>query len=79
LGYYSPTASNVEAIAILIEKDIIEPQEKVEKLITFEKEKFEENMEISDFDLEYEKKNKEMFKDKEIQKLIKKKKLNKKK
>jgi hypothetical protein len=37
-----------------MEKDIIEPQkEKVEKLIIFEKEKFEENMERSDDDLEY--------------------------
>jgi hypothetical protein len=40
LGYYSPTASNEEAIAILMEKDVLQPQrEKVEKLISFEKEK----------------------------------------
>jgi hypothetical protein len=44
LGYYSPTVSNEEAIATLIEKDIIELQkEKVKKPIIFEKEKFEED------------------------------------
>jgi 2-C-methyl-D-erythritol 4-phosphate cytidylyltransferase len=73
LKYYSPTTSNEEAIATLIEKDIIEPQEeKVEKLITFEKEKFEENMEILDDDIEYEKEYKEMFKDEEFKELVKK-------
>jgi hypothetical protein len=62
LGYYSVIASNEEAIATLIEKDVKEPQkEKVEKLITFEKEKFEENMETSD-DLEYEKNIKKCLK-----------------
>jgi hypothetical protein len=73
LGYYSSTASNEEAIATLIEKDIIQPQRKKgEKLILFEKEKFEENMEISDDDLDYEKEYKEMFEDEEIEELVKK-------
>jgi hypothetical protein len=49
----------------------IEPQkEKIEKLIIFEKEKFEENMERSDDDLEYEKEYKEMFKDEEMEELV---------
>jgi hypothetical protein len=34
LGYYSPIASNEEAIATLIEKDIEPQKEKVEKLIS---------------------------------------------
>jgi hypothetical protein len=38
-----------------------------------------ENMELSDEDLEYEKKYNEMFKDEEIEELVKKRKLNKKK
>jgi hypothetical protein len=74
LGYYSPTTYE-EAIAMLMEKDIIKPQkEKVKKLITFEKEKFEENMEISNDDLEYEKEYKEMFKNEENKELVKKRK-----
>jgi hypothetical protein len=56
-----------------MEKDVIQPQEeKVEKLILFEKEKFEENMEISDDDLDYEKEYKEMLEDEEIEELVKK-------
>jgi hypothetical protein len=74
LGYYSPTASNEEAIATLIEKDIIQPQrEKVKKLILFKKEKFEENMEMSDNDLDYEKEYKE------IEELVKKQQIEQKK
>jgi hypothetical protein len=73
LGYYSPTASNEEAIATFMEKDVIQLQrEKVEKLILFEKEKFEENMEIFDDDLDYEKEYKEMFEDEETEELVKK-------
>jgi hypothetical protein len=72
LGYYSFTASNEEAIATLMEKDVLQPQrEKVEKLISFEKEKFEENMELSDDDLDYQKEYKEMFDDEEIEELVK--------
>jgi siroheme synthase (precorrin-2 oxidase/ferrochelatase) len=73
LGYYSSLVSNEETIAALIEKDIIELQkENVEKLLIFEKEKFEENMEISDDDLEYEKEYKEIFKDEEIEEIVRK-------
>jgi hypothetical protein len=69
LGYYSQTASIEEAIVILIEKDIEPQKEKVEKLITFEKEKFEENIEMTDEDIEYDK---EMFKNEEIEELVRK-------
>jgi hypothetical protein len=67
LGYYSPTASNEETIVTSIEKDTEPQKEKIEKLITFEKEKFEKNMELSDDDLEYQKKYKKMFDDEEIE------------
>jgi hypothetical protein len=55
LRYYSQTASIEEASVILIEKDMKPQKEKVEKLITFEKERFEENIEVTDEDLEYDK------------------------
>jgi hypothetical protein len=49
LGYYSSTAFNEEAIITLIEKNTKPQEEKIEKLITFEKEKFKENMEYTYF------------------------------
>jgi hypothetical protein len=80
LGYYSPTASNEGAIATLIEKEVIQPQrEKVEKLILFEKEKFEENLKVLEDDLDYGKEYKEMFEDEEIEELVKKQEIEQKK
>jgi hypothetical protein len=47
-------------------------KENIEKLITFEKEKLEENMEMTNENLEYLKEYKEMFKDEEMGKLVRK-------
>jgi hypothetical protein len=58
--------SNEEIIVTLTEKDIKPQKEKIEKLIIFEKEKYESDTKK----FEYDKKYKEMFKDEEIKKLV---------
>jgi ribosomal protein S18 len=51
----------------LIEKNIKPQKEKIEKLITFEKGKFEETIEVTQEDLDYDKEYKQML---EMRKLI---------
>jgi hypothetical protein len=53
LSHYSPLAANDNAVCIIISKDQIEQKEKVNVLLSLEKEKFEEEYPMSKNEKEY--------------------------
>jgi hypothetical protein len=71
LLYYSPLASNNNAVCLLITKDQNEQKIEVNNLVTIEKEKFEENSSLNKEKKEYQDEYNRLFgDDQEIENII---------